>query len=591
MKKAKQLFIKTDGEKWEATLLFRLLFLVSATAMTGLFAASGTYHVRHRYATMDVGILLSGGLFCWLIFKQRLLERVFADARKPKLILCAVFSVFAVYEYGTTFYDRILGNIRNIINKGLRLNLVIDTTALEMLTKLLAVLAIVCPILAMAAFLYAFYRRLSIMAADWFSVADRIEKRYLCGAGLVFSLSVMVVFNITNVFYGENYIDYYDMEKGEWVYNYSIKYNIVYTTDSPTEVNANVYVFIGVIENDLRNSLFGLFALPFALPCLLLSRLLFFIPNTYPLALDIVQVFLILMIWVTLARMMRLWGYTKILFLAAASLTYPVLLHLFAMGQYVFSTFWLILLIYAYIEDKEWKRDCFLAAAGSLITSIVMFPLVLRGKAIKIWLRDLGGQGAKIGTLAVIFGQFALFATIAMSASDYREFYLRFTGHQTAFPERILQFVNAVSSFFLKPETWIGMSMVYGNNNISYISYQLAPATSLNIWGLALLLLAIAGFVLNRHDRFAKICFAWLLFSVVVLCLIGWGTPENGLIIYSLYFGWPYFVLVFMLAEKLLARFNTFRYALYAVAVMTLAVVNLYGIADLIDFAVEYYPR
>ena len=34
----------------------------------------------------------------------------------------------------------------------------------------------------------------------------------------------------------------------------------------------------------------------------------------------------------------------------------------------------------------------------------------------------------------------------------------------------------------------------------------------------------------------AKISFGWVLFSAIILLFIGWGTAENGLILYSLYF-------------------------------------------------------
>lgn len=547
---AKRLFIKVDGEKWESSLLLRLIFLISGTAMTGLCAATGRI-----VKEMVIGILLSFGVLCWLIFKRHLIEILFEKINKPGLALCAVFSTFASYEYGTFLLRR-----------------------LEL--KLAVAAMSVCSILAICAALYAFYRKLSVAAKDWFDCADKVEKRYLLITGIVLPMAIIAIFNITNVFYGENHIDYYGIEKGEYVYNQMINFDIIYTTDSPNEVATNVYFIIGAGENDLRNPLFGLFAAPFALPCMMFARLLFFVPNAYPIAINIVQVLLILASLIMFARMMKLQGGSKYFFLAAASLAYPVLLHVFAMGQYVFSTFWLILFIYAYTADRDYKDNCFILASGSLITGIATFPLVLRGKSIKIWILDLFKLGIKLGMLAVIFGQFAAFTAVGYKAKQY----IGFSGYNIKFSDRVLQFLNFISSCFIQPETSIG------NFNKRFVSYQLAPVTSVNVLGVIILILAIAGYAFNRKECFAKISIAWLTFSVFVLCLIGWGTQENGLVIYSLYFGWAYFVLIFMLIEKLLANLKAVRYTIYSTAIIALAIINFSGIARMIRFAVEYYP-
>ncbi|MBQ3759905.1 MAG: hypothetical protein IJJ91_02125 [Synergistaceae bacterium] len=84
----------------------------------------------------------------------------------------------------------------------------------------------------------------------------------------------------------------------------------------------------------------------------------------------------------------------------------------------------------------------------------------------------------------------------------------------------------------------------------------------------------------------------WLLYSFIILCVFGWGTAENGLILYSLYFSWAVFILMFSLvvkAEELSGvRFIVPVFALFAAALMLCA--NLPAMSELVGFAVKYYP-
>ena len=61
-----------------------------------------------------------------------------------------------------------------------------------------------------------------------------------------------------------------------------------------------------------------------------------------------------------------------------------------------------------------------------------------------------------------------------------------------------------------------------------------APVDGLNLAGLVIFALALASLVLNRHSRAARMAGCWVLFSIVLLVGLGWGTQENGLILYAL---------------------------------------------------------
>ena len=100
----------------------------------------------------------------------------------------------------------------------------------------------------------------------------------------------------------------------------------------------------------------------------------------------------------------------------------------------------------------------------------------------------------------------------------------------------------------------------------------------------------IIGFLLNHKNFFAKICAFWVGCSILLLGIIGWGSAENGMVLYALYFSWAYVSLLFMLVEKLFAKFKTVRYIIYSASIVALIIINLPGMYEIIEFGIKYYP-
>ena len=73
---------------------------------------------------------------------------------------------------------------------------------------------------------------------------------------------------------------------------------------------------------------------------------------------------------------------------------------------------------------------------------------------------------------------------------------------------------------------------------------------------------------------------------------LGWGTKENGLILYALYFGWAFLVLLFQLIEKVESKLNLkfLVPVVTIVVVVVLLVVNIPAIIEMVNFAITYYP-
>ena len=108
-----------------------------------------------------------------------------------------------------------------------------------------------------------------------------------------------------------------------------------------------------------------------------------------------------------------------------------------------------------------------------------------------------------------------------------------------------------------------------------------------------MLCLAFAGFIVNRKDLLAKISLFWIAVSVGVIVLAGWGAAENCSILYALYFGWAFVILVwkfcFFVFDKIHA--GTILCIVGGIVSMILLYVNFNGILEIVRFGIAYYPK
>ena len=118
------------------------------------------------------------------------------------------------------------------------------------------------------------------------------------------------------------------------------------------------------------------------------------------------------------------------------------------------------------------------------------------------------------------------------------------------------------------------------------------PVTGICIAGIVILCVALLSTVMHRKDKACAVAGFWMLLSIAVLVIAGWGTAENGLILYTLYFGWAYLVLLFRLAvtvcEKLKAGFAV--PVISAIACLIMLVYNIPAVQQLFQFVFRYYP-
>ena len=402
-----------------------------------------------------------------------------------------------------------------------------------------------------------------------------IPERIVYSILMIASLALVVIsFAQTEAFYGTEYA-----------------YDIIYTSDSPLLVKYNAYLTLTHSQNDLRQPLFAVFAAPFIGIPYLLGKLFGASASVQAMLVNMVQVVMLFVANFMLAKMMKLNSVKRVCFMLLTSCTYTHLLFTLMMEQYIVIYFWLIFCLYLISEKQHPDRIALWGAGGTLLTSMILLPFMSDNNPIrntKEWFSDMVKFGLEFVAVMLVFCRFDVIFNLASSISSLG----RFTGKTVTFADKFYQYTTFVSNCFVAPDAGVRTAAVQHSPSIPDISWQLNTATSINFIGIAILLFAIVSAVLNRDKRSSLLSAGWVAFSVVMLLGLGWGTKENGLILYALYFGWAFLVLLFQLVEKIEDSLNMkFLVPVFSIGcAATLAVINIPAIMEMVNFAITYFP-
>lgn len=551
---------------------FRLLFVLSATTMTLLTTLRGPVIAGF------LGVAFSFLLFSWLIFRQGLLEK----AIKPFSWLTGAIALPFAYSGGkifmSYFYFR-FEKLSRLLLDALSRYRSIDEALWQ---ALLPVARLLLTALTAVALWVAFYWLVKVFRHYGLPFIRRmtgVEKSFWLLAAALSLLLIFSVYSRTNLFYQP-------AAAGQ-----ANKYDTVFTSDTGIHLQTNVFVNINAAENDLRQPLFGLFALPFGIAASWIAACFGGALPAYALALASLQAIVLAFSLILVSRLLKLRGLDQLIFLGLYFTSYPVLLFVLNLEQYVFALFWLLLFVYSLCREnlsgrageKEpwlWQPLCFTGAAGSMLTSGFFLLFTLKGRNLRQGLAAMIRTGLIFLAILTAFGQLPLLWEAGISLPRL----LRFAGTGLPLQEKLRQYGGFLANCLTAPEAYATPN-VFGQ-----ISWQLTPEQGLIWLGPVLFVLAAAAFLLHRKELYFQICLAWLLFSFCLLAGMGWGAKENGMILYTLYFSWALLSLLYGGWMKLLTRRPRLRQVLGLALVVAMAWGNLAGIRQLIQFGVIYYP-
>ena len=316
------------------------------------------------FAFMGLNIQLSrNGIFS-LLLSYILIVFVFSQVtsifQKIKAIPVAIKIYSFISSVGICYYARkvFVGDISSssLLRRVCEKINIDQTILLRWLSAIIALFAIIAVFVLVSLLLNYLIEKLKTV----FWSLSKIEL-------IIYSiLTIALLGFVSYVFFGSNAF---------WGTNPSISCEIVYTSDSPMLVDSNTYLNLYYKENDLRQPLFAVFAAPFVGFGYALSVPLSHInPVFTPLFMNVIQVLMLVTANLLLAKLINLDTVGRACFMLFTTVTYTTLLFSVMMEQYIVAYFWLIFVIFSYIEYKKATVISLSAAGGTLLTSLVLIP-------------------------------------------------------------------------------------------------------------------------------------------------------------------------------------------------------------------------
>lgn len=502
--------------------------------------------------------ILSLILMAVLCYKTSFLDAIFPDTHHGLCITAGILALCEVYRAKSTFYTTCGSWMGKLFS-----HLHLRTGPIRLIPWAMALIAL--PMVF--GYLLWFVRFLWQHAKNFWRTSDFTERMFLLAAGIVFSILIVFTYLCTQAFYGAHI-------NGAW-YNF----DLIYSADSGYLVHTDVFRNIGADQNDLRQPLFGVFAMPFAQAAWLVSKILFFLPNGYVTVLQIMAMLLYLIATVLIARMLGLGGYRKVLFLGLLCVSYPVLIFSLTAEQYLFAVFYLVLMLYLH-QDKVGGSLSYIAATGSMLTTGIFFPVITWDRKFSNFVKNTLKLCGAFFAVMILSGQLTAFLDIP----SYIEGYGYYTGVDVPLLSKLMQYVNFVRSSLFAPGSHVDF------DSYRHVSWQMLPVYQFPKLGILMLIASIGGIAVKPKAWFTRICAVWMAFSLLLLGIVGWGTIDNGLMLYTLYFGWAFVAMAFQLGDWLLHRWKIVEIVFFLGLILFVGLRNVTSLKAALVFATQFFP-
>ena len=482
--------------------------------------------------------------------------------KKPWLCMISVLSAFGICWNGQiTFYKRWVNfSISKLIAEILPANINFGL--------IISIFAAIISIIFVYFYTLLFWEKMSNIFFELNLSQDItvFECGIYCFLILLSFIFVISAFLQTEAFYGTKY-----------------NFDIIYTSDSSSIVINNAYMTLMHPENDFRQPLFAVFSAPFTGIPFLIGSLFNVSLSVQAILLNLVQVCMMFLANFMLAKLLMLKSYSRVCFMLLISNTYTYLLFSLMMEQYIIAYFWLVICLIQINEKNNLDRLTLWGAGGTLLTSMILLPFMSNKnpfKYFRTWFREMISYGMDFIFIILAFGRFEVFNLSS------RKHLMNYTGQHITTMDKLKQYTAFIKNYYIAPDA--GVNHIFTN----HISWQMKPIKDVNMIGVIIILLVISSAFMNRKKKSSILAISWIVLSIIVFLLLGWGTSENGLILYELYFGWAFLVLLVQLVELIEIKLNiNFLVPLFSIVfAIIFAMINVPAIMEMINFAITYYP-
>lgn len=538
--------MKKINRKLNLNLMVRILFIISSPFFTILLS--------NRYSSK---IVLIGAVLTFLIsvfIDYKYLKNIEFD--KKNILISFFISMYSL-KYYLRFENSFVKSLNNLVEN--YFGIIFD----DFIYKIIILLSV--PFFSLL--IYLFIKKIIPIIKSFFCRLSKNEKKYLIiisSLGLFISIVIPFVTTAFSIPMHDNKLCIYD---------------VIYTSDSGAITYEDAFFNVSYAENDIRQPLFGIFSLPFSIIGKFIAEILFFVPERYDYvsAMTFIQFVLLSVSTILISRMLKLKEEDKKYFYLLFSISFSYMIFSIILEQYVIGLFYLILTCYCFYEKKLKPNYLYVGAVGTMLTSGIVFPLISEIKNLKKYIIDA-------------FKCLAVFLFVLTVGGQFPQIFLMFTNFNSltstfakkmGFIDKFYQFINFVKGILIAPKGKIV-------EVLNHPSYQLVEVKNIMIIGIFILLIVIVGYILNRKNKFANFCILWVIFSAILLLFIGWGTSENGLILYSLYFAFAYLSLFYLFFRRVIKSDKIFGIFMILLCLMILTC-NIRELINIFSFAIKNY--
>ena len=538
--------MKKINRKFNLNLMIRILFIISSPFFTILLS--------NRYSSK---IVLIGAILTLLIsifIDYKYLKNI--EFNKKNILISFFISMYSL-KYYLRFENNFVKSLNNLVEN--HFGIIFD----DFIYKIIILLSV--PFFSLL--IYLFIKKIIPIIKSFFCRLSKNEKKYLIiisSLGLFISIEIPFVTTAFSIPMHDNKLCIYD---------------VIYTSDSGAITYEDAFFNVSYAENDIRQPLFGIFSLPFSIIGKFIAEILFFVPERYDYvsAMTFIQFVLLSVSTILISRMLKLKEEDKKYFYLLFSISFSYMIFSIILEQYVIGLFYLILTCYCFYEKKLKPNYLYVGAVGTMLTSGIVFPLISKIKNLKKYIIDA-------------FKCLAVFLSVLTVGGQFPQIFLMFTNFNSltstfakkmGFIDKFYQFINFVKGILIAPKGKIV-------EVLNHPSYQLVEVKNIMIIGVFILLIVIVGYILNRKNKFANFCILWVIFSAILLLFIGWGTSENGLILYSLYFAFAYLSLFYLFFRRVIKSDKIFGIFMILLCLMILTC-NIQELINIFSFAIKNY--
>lgn len=386
----------------------------------------------------------------------------------------------------------------------------------------------------------------------------------------------------------------------ELAYTSKLAHDVIYQFDSPAMIRNMVHARFSDPTNGVHQSMFAIFAIPFAGVPYLMQALTGGSVLTFVIFESFVQAFAIMLGFSMLGAAIGLSRKTRICWMLLLASSFSYFLFSLCIEQYAIGFFYAALLILAVSRSGRLNKFLAYGAAGTFTTSGLMFlPAIFCSRAWRSGFRSftkrVAGLILELAFIMCALMRAPLLDWIFRGSRDMLRF-ASVSKHTLNFRDQIYQTVMMVRSMFLAPKSGaLDVSVILGADTPLYPElagfevWGQLPVDQFSILGSILILLAFISAWICRREIWARMAVLHLGLGLFLTGVLGFAVSEGNLVLYSLYFGWP----VPCLIAGALRGLKLPVWALYVFTAATCVIMlwhNIPVVADMFRFGATHYP-